>query len=173
MGRAIVKPKRPSLPFLTKSSLTIDCNLPNALVYDMVDDATDDILVVSTLGRGAWSLTQASTLVVAQFETEVDFSAENLVVIDINGGATLDALTVSRVGANIRVSDTSNESFADLRRYQTGQCHRYSRCTVMCGFVQPDGCGPLAGQDRHVEFHIRANRRQSIDRRSIDGIAGQ
>ncbi len=35
---------------------SVGTGLPNAVVYDMDYDAADDILVVGTLGRGAWSL---------------------------------------------------------------------------------------------------------------------
>ncbi len=40
----------------------VGSNLPNALVYDMRYNATDDILAVGTLGRGAWTLPNASSL---------------------------------------------------------------------------------------------------------------
>ena len=35
--------------------------LPSVVTYDMEYDATDDVLVVGTLGRGAWSLSNVST----------------------------------------------------------------------------------------------------------------
>ena len=35
-------------------------NLPNAPVWDLDYDATDDVLVAGTLGRGAWTLTGVS-----------------------------------------------------------------------------------------------------------------
>ncbi|MDZ4685792.1 MAG: choice-of-anchor D domain-containing protein, partial [Planctomycetaceae bacterium] len=38
-------------------------NLPNALVYDMDYDATDNVLVAGTLGRGAWTIDNISQLV--------------------------------------------------------------------------------------------------------------
>jgi hypothetical protein len=37
--------------------------MPNALAYDMTYDATDDVVVVGTLGRGAWSFTNATRIV--------------------------------------------------------------------------------------------------------------
>jgi len=37
-------------------------NLPNAPVWDMDYDPTDDVLVIATLGRGAWLLPEASNL---------------------------------------------------------------------------------------------------------------
>ncbi|MBT3295302.1 MAG: DUF11 domain-containing protein [Verrucomicrobia bacterium] len=37
--------------------------MPNVLVYDMTYDATDDLLVVGTLGRGAWSFADATEIV--------------------------------------------------------------------------------------------------------------
>jgi len=38
-------------------------NLPNAPVYDMVYDVTDDVLVVGTLGRGAWTVPNFSVVI--------------------------------------------------------------------------------------------------------------
>ena len=35
----------------------VGVDLPNAPVYDMAYDASDNVLVVGTLGRGAWELT--------------------------------------------------------------------------------------------------------------------
>ncbi len=43
--------------------IQLGSNLPNVIVYDMDYDPTDDLLVLGTLGRGAWSLANASTLV--------------------------------------------------------------------------------------------------------------
>ncbi|MDP6630311.1 MAG: hypothetical protein QGH29_04980 [Kiritimatiellia bacterium] len=37
--------------------------MPNALAYDMTYDATDNVVVVGTLGRGAWSYTNATRIV--------------------------------------------------------------------------------------------------------------
>lgn len=37
-------------------------NLPNVLVYDLIYNQTDDVLVAGTLGRGAWTLPNASFL---------------------------------------------------------------------------------------------------------------
>ena len=37
-------------------------NLPNVPVWDMEYDATDDVLVAGTLGRGAWTLSDVSTI---------------------------------------------------------------------------------------------------------------
>ncbi|WP_146408387.1 dockerin type I domain-containing protein [Allorhodopirellula heiligendammensis] len=40
----------------------LGANLPNAPVWDMDYDAADDVLVVGTLGRGAWTVENASDL---------------------------------------------------------------------------------------------------------------
>ena len=37
-------------------------SLPNAIVFDMEYDVSDDILVVGTMGRGAWSLTNVNSV---------------------------------------------------------------------------------------------------------------
>ncbi|MBO0857231.1 MAG: RTX toxin [Chloracidobacterium sp.] len=46
--------------FTTWEKLGLD--LPNAPVWDLVYDATDDILVAGTLGRGAWTITNLRNL---------------------------------------------------------------------------------------------------------------
>jgi Ca2+-binding RTX toxin-like protein/methionine-rich copper-binding protein CopC len=40
----------------------VGSNLPNANVYDLQYNATDDVLVAGTLGRGAWTIPNASLL---------------------------------------------------------------------------------------------------------------
>ena len=42
--------------------------LPNALVYDLDYDATDDVLVVGTMGRGSWKLTNISATVPVELQ---------------------------------------------------------------------------------------------------------
>ena len=42
----------------------IGLNLPNAVVYDLDYDMTDDVLVAGTMGRGAWMLANAINLAV-------------------------------------------------------------------------------------------------------------
>ncbi len=43
--------------------------LPNIITYDMEVDATDDVLVVGTLGRGAWKLDDISSVIADLFQT--------------------------------------------------------------------------------------------------------
>ncbi|MEX0676450.1 MAG: ubiquitin-activating E1 FCCH domain-containing protein [Pirellulales bacterium] len=54
--------------------------LPNAKVYDMKYDATDDKLVASTLGRGAWTISNVSTTVgtpgVLRINGDMDFAGQ-------------------------------------------------------------------------------------------------
>ena len=40
--------------------LKVGAGLPNAPVWDLVYDATDDVLVAGTLGRGAWKMVNAA-----------------------------------------------------------------------------------------------------------------
>jgi len=40
----------------------VEGTLPNVTVYDLDYDATDDLLLISTLGRGAWTMPQASEM---------------------------------------------------------------------------------------------------------------
>lgn len=42
-----------------------DSNMPNAIVYDLDWDAGDDMLVAGLMGRGSWTLSAASTQVMA------------------------------------------------------------------------------------------------------------
>ena len=58
--------------------------LPNSVVYDMDHDATDDVLVVGTLGRGAWSVGNLSASVfvdgVLQIDGDTDFPGQDDVI---------------------------------------------------------------------------------------------
>ncbi len=75
-------------------------NLPNALVYDLQYDATDDVLVAGTLGRGAWTLSNASSL----FDTNAP------PVLTTNAGATVDEGSTGNVitTAMLETTDVDN-----------------------------------------------------------------
>ncbi len=47
--------------------IQVGAGLPNAIVYDMDYDATDDVLISGTMGRGAWKLDAAASFIVSIF----------------------------------------------------------------------------------------------------------
>jgi uncharacterized repeat protein (TIGR01451 family) len=64
-------------------------SLPNAPVWDLDYDAADDVLVAGTLGRGAWTLANVSTL--REKEREADLSIikeDNPDPVDVGGELT-------------------------------------------------------------------------------------
>ena len=63
--------------------------LPNAIVFDMEYDVSDDILVVGTMGRGSWSLKNVTTIL----EATVDISLGLSETFVENGAAVLVAPT--------------------------------------------------------------------------------
>jgi hypothetical protein len=62
--------------------------LPNAPVWDMEHDAMDDILVVSTMGRGAWSLAAASVV-------PPTLSIDDVTLAEGDVGTTIAAFTAT------------------------------------------------------------------------------
>lgn len=52
------------------SWVNLGANLPNAIVYDMEYDSTDDVLVAGTMGRGSWILNDAAEMLMT---TLLDF----------------------------------------------------------------------------------------------------
>ena len=48
--------------------------LPNVIAYDMEYDTTDDILVVGTMGRGSWSLSNVTTILESTVDITLGFS---------------------------------------------------------------------------------------------------
>lgn len=68
----------------------VGTSLPNVPVWDLRYDKTDDLLVAGTLGRGAWTVTQASDLA-----TDATISISDVNVIEGNSGTTAVIVTVS------------------------------------------------------------------------------
>jgi len=68
----------------------VGTSLPNVPVWDLCYDKTDDVLVAGTLGRGAWTVSQASDLA-----TDTAISISNVTVIEGNSGTTAATVTVS------------------------------------------------------------------------------
>ncbi len=87
-------------------------DLPTVLTYDMDYDATDDILVAGTMGRGVWTLPNVTELLnPVPAVTTVDLSATgDLVITDANGNFS-DDLTIA--------SDTTNARFVITGARQT------------------------------------------------------
>ena len=103
----------------------VGANLPNALVFDMQYDATDDVLAAGTLGRGAWSLPLASIIVVpgllqdfgdAPDALQSGFAGSYPVTILEGGASHLDAGPTLGASRDIEINGThsSNADFDDL-----------------------------------------------------------
>ena len=78
-------------------------DLPNAMVWDLDYDASDDVLVAGTMGRGAWMLNNVQFVLsglVGQTDISIDGSG-NLLIADQNDSA--DNLTIQ--------SDTTNSKY--------------------------------------------------------------
>ncbi len=72
--------------------IEVGANLPNALVFDLIYNATSDLLVAGTLGRGAWTLPEASVRLAGPELLAVD---QNLrTVEDVSGGLVIPATTL-------------------------------------------------------------------------------
>ena len=65
-------------------------------------------------GQGVGTTTNDDGAVLA--ETDVSLVGGNLVITDINGGTSNDSLTISLVGANVRVTDPTNTLQAGAAR---------------------------------------------------------
>jgi len=77
--------------------------LPNAPVWDLDYDATDDVLVAGTLGRGAWTIANVSTLGPLRvaidikpggFPNSINPRSNGVIPVAILTTATFDATTV-------------------------------------------------------------------------------
>ena len=78
----------------------VGSNLPNVLVYDLDYNAADDVLVAGTLGRGAWTLPNASTTLTGEATADFgDAPAPYPVTLAENGARHLIGGPV--LGANI------------------------------------------------------------------------
>ncbi|HBN78489.1 MAG TPA: hypothetical protein DD473_22300, partial [Planctomycetaceae bacterium] len=69
-------------------------NLPNALVYELEYNATDDILVAGTLGRGAWTLANASVELMDETDQPGITIVESGDSTDVTEGGATDTYTV-------------------------------------------------------------------------------
>ncbi len=99
-------------------------DLPNAIVYDMDYDATDDVLVVGTLGRGAFMLDD-----VTDFAFEVDEFESN----DTPATATLLGSLPS-----VTIVDATMEGLADVDYYRY-TAHDTGKLIVKAEFQQFGG----------------------------------
>ena len=63
-------------------------NLPNALVYDLVYNQQDDVLVAGTLGRGAWTFPNASAILAGQEGTQLSIAVDDSVKPEGDAGNT-------------------------------------------------------------------------------------
>lgn len=89
--------------------------LPNVPVWDLYYDKMDDLLVAGTLGRGAWTVSQASDL--ANDTNLPALSVSNVTVGEGNSGTTSAAVTVSlsaATTATVTVSYSTADGTAKL-----------------------------------------------------------
>lgn len=88
----------------------VGSNLPTVPVYDIEFDSTDDALVIGTLGRGAWKISDLTSFLetppyvkrcsgVAAGQT-YDFNSTNTTQVEISTLGDLSCLEVTRVGSN-------------------------------------------------------------------------
>ncbi len=150
-------------------------DLPNAIVFDMDYDAADDVLVVGTMGRGVWSLDNASSVinpVVGQTNVTLDAS-NNLRIVDQTGDHD-DLLTIQ--------SDTTNNRFIisgvgqTLNTTITGSTGSgTSSITIPFGSVAGDTVTieTLAGQDSVVLDYSLGSFNKSINVIGSDVDSGQ
>ena len=78
-------------------------NLPNAPVSDLRYDATDDILLAGTHGRGAWTVPQASQVLPATYDLR-GFSCDVPDKIDWGDPFTLTGRVINHGGAPLNGS---------------------------------------------------------------------
>ncbi len=83
----------------------VGATLPDALVFDLEYNATDNILVAGTLGRSVWTLSNANN----EFnpaDTGVTLASGVLTITDVNGGTSNDQLVMSYSGGTYTITDT-------------------------------------------------------------------
>jgi hypothetical protein len=71
----------------------VGANLPNVLLHGVTYDATSDVLVVGTFGRGTWTLANAWHVLIPPFNLTINFDqqADNVVLrLDPNNSFLLD-----------------------------------------------------------------------------------
>ncbi len=102
----------------------VGTNLPNALVFDLIYNSTDDVLLAGTLGRGAWTFANASTLLAGNGAAQPDFGdapsaaqsgfASTYPVTLADDGARHDAGVGPQLGLEIDYeADGTNSAAAD------------------------------------------------------------
>jgi hypothetical protein len=102
-------------------------NIPNVIATDLVYDAADDVLVVGTYGRGAWTLANASTAILApgvlQITGDTDFSGEDdtiKLVREANNPLLLDVFLNSAVPTlTVQLSDLQQINVDGLGGHDT------------------------------------------------------
>ncbi|MEK7293684.1 MAG: autotransporter-associated beta strand repeat-containing protein, partial [Nitrospirota bacterium] len=86
-----------------------DASTPNADILDMDYDATDDVLVVGTLGRGAWKVSGVSTFintvaVPASIDTDMIRILRSAMAATTFGGGTLQSPAATTAAANLTLN---------------------------------------------------------------------
>ncbi|MFN2606277.1 MAG: Ig-like domain repeat protein [Acidimicrobiales bacterium] len=134
-------------------------NLPRTLAFDLEYDATDNVLLVGTLGRGAWKLSNANAVALAAADLGVVKSSAPEPVAA--GNLVTYTLTVSNAGPasapEVIVTDTlplgvgfvSSDAGCTADSPPAGTAQ-----TVTCNLGVVDPGNPNAGQAR--TFHVTA-----------------
>ena len=102
-------------------------NLPNTFVWQMAYSSSDDVLAVGTVGRGAFTLANASTLMPATTPTSVDIGWIRLLQAS-SGDQTLNGGTVQNPGSGslamnftlTSLGGTFDTSGANANSYNSG-----------------------------------------------------
>jgi hypothetical protein len=144
--------------------------LPNAPVYDMVYDSVDDLLVVGTLGRGAWTYDALSAILLADLDRsgqvgcgDVDALVQQIVNLshapsfDLNGdgAVTIADLDSWRVHAGkslfasgnpVLPGDANLDGAVDLLDFQIWNLNQFTNQAAWCqGDFSADGA--IEGSD--------------------------
>ncbi|MCB1236920.1 MAG: putative Ig domain-containing protein [Verrucomicrobiae bacterium] len=86
---------------------TVGSGMPNAPVWELIYDISDDLLIASTLGRGVWEFPSAGSIA---REFDVDLSIDDVTVTEGNSGSSLATFTVTLAPAaaqEVRVDYTT------------------------------------------------------------------
>lgn len=147
----------------------VGTNLPNAPAYDMEYDAVDDVLVVGTLGRGTFSITNASQLIIQELDanepepigltpTPGDWagfvfnaaSSGNFDYVEVRYGGGLAPIAggfaafnpVEIIQSDVRISNSEFEDNADGRDSETTSFNRIGRGSNVASTIFVRGSQP-------------------------------
>ncbi len=112
----------------------VGSNLPNALVFDLQYDSTDDVLVAGMLGRGAWTLPNATDI-----PNGVDTTPPTVLDVKISGGtawSTSFKNAVDSAGTGFPIPDGPGQQLDALPWSKITQIHVVFSENVSASFVK-------------------------------------